>query len=94
VQSQIDIKRKQAAHSNLQIRKVYKEMYARTQKTLNDNIIVDADREERKMLQIREELYTQHRCQERHDSLAECWRKSSEFCLEEVAQFDTCVSEH
>ena len=46
----------------MQIRKNYSQMYQGTQNTLLDNVVVDPDRDEKKMNLIKREIYAAHMC--------------------------------
>ena len=42
-------------------------MYQGTQNTLLDNVVIDPDRDEKKMNMIKRELYVAHLCQKNQD---------------------------
>ena len=48
----LDERRKQVASMNMLIRKTYNQMYQGTQNTILDNVIIDPDRDEKKMNMI------------------------------------------
>jgi hypothetical protein len=54
------------ASLNLQIRKTYSQMYQGTQNTMLDNVVVDPDRDEKKLNAINRDLYVTHMCQKDH----------------------------
>jgi hypothetical protein len=54
------------ASLNLQIRKTYSQMYQGTQNTMLDNVVVDPDRDEKKLNAINRDLYVTHMCSKDH----------------------------
>jgi hypothetical protein len=62
----LDERRVQVASLNLQIRNTYSQMYQGTQNTMLDNVVVDPDRDEKKLNAINRDLYATHMCQKDH----------------------------
>lgn len=65
-------------------------MYQGTQNTILDNIIVDHDRDEKKLRAIQRELYVRHACEQHNAMLSECM-KTKDYCLDEAAVFENCL---
>jgi hypothetical protein len=81
------------ASLNLQIRKTYSQMYQGTQNTMLDNVVVDPDRDEKKLNSITRDLYVTHRCQKDQEALLGCLRGTREFCVEEDIGYRVCLKE-
>ena len=68
----LDDLRNQVVSTNMQIRQRYKAMYQATQNTMSDHIIVDPDRDQKKMDFLKKELYMKHECRNVLAELNEC----------------------
>jgi hypothetical protein len=65
-------------------------MYQATQNTMSDNIIVDPDRDHKKMEFLKNELYIKHECRNYLAELSNC-QKSKDFCFEEALEHKICI---
>ena len=81
------------ASLNLQIRKTYSQMYQGTQNTMLDNVVVDPDRDERKLNAITRDLYVTHMCQKDHEVLLGCLKSTRDFCIDEAIGYRVCLKE-
>jgi hypothetical protein len=65
-------------------------MYQATQNTMSDHIIVDPDRDQKKMEFLKKELYMKHECRNYLAELSNC-QKSKDFCFEEALEHRICI---
>lgn len=56
-----------------------------------DNVIIDPERDEKKLNMIKRDLYVAHACQKDHESLVSCL-KTSDFCIEEDVDYKVCLN--
>ena len=78
---------------NLQIRKTYSQMYQGTQNTMLDNVVVDPDRDEKKLNAINRDLYVTHMCSKDHEQLVSCLKSTKDFCIDEDIEYRVCLKE-
>ena len=56
-----------------------------------DNVIIDPERDEKKLNMIKRDLYVAHACQNDHHKLVSCLKTSKDFCIEEDIDYRVCL---